>query len=187
MGVNLSIPNNGGGFLGSCANLGNYFDTLSRVRQRIRPALTARTRSRPGLIRHLPLVGAKQHRGLEQLLFRCSFTQGPNPLTASNAAGYGLPSYLLGNGSGSINSDGPGENLQTVYWGLYFQDDWKITSKLTLNLGIRYDNPRPWTERFNRITSWCGSCPVTIAGMQLQGGLAFPGSERPFAELLRSG
>ena len=27
MGVNLSIPNNGGGFLGSCANLGNYFDT----------------------------------------------------------------------------------------------------------------------------------------------------------------
>ncbi len=25
------------------------------------------------------------------------------------------------------------------YWGGYFQDDWKVTSKLTVNLGVRYD------------------------------------------------
>ncbi|MGA9510298.1 MAG: TonB-dependent receptor, partial [Candidatus Sulfotelmatobacter sp.] len=35
--------------------------------------------------------------------------------------------------------------------GFYFQDDWKITSKLTLNLGIRYEWSTPYDERYNRI------------------------------------
>jgi hypothetical protein len=109
--------------------------------------------------------------------FTPNFTQGPDPLVASGNAGLGYASYLLGYGGGSIRSDGPGQNLQTVNWGIYFQDDWKVTPRLTLNLGVRYDNPRPWTERFNRITSWCGDCPLPlqVTGLNLRGGLAFPG------------
>lgn len=33
----------------------------------------------------------------------------------------------------------------------YFQDDWKITPKLTLNMGIRYELTEPWTERNNQM------------------------------------
>src|SRR5262249_19282143 len=36
---------------------------------------------------------------------------------------------------------------------LYFQDDWRVTSKLTVNLGLRWDIESPVTERYNRVTS----------------------------------
>jgi hypothetical protein len=39
---------------------------------------------------------------------------------------------------------------QDQYLGAYFQDDWKISSKLTLNLGLRVEHETPISERFNR-------------------------------------
>jgi len=39
------------------------------------------------------------------------------------------------------------------YAAFYFQDDWRVTPKLTLNLGMRWDYERPTTERFNRFFS----------------------------------
>ena len=33
----------------------------------------------------------------------------------------------------------------------YVQDDWKITKRLTLNIGVRYENPRPWEDKYRAI------------------------------------
>jgi hypothetical protein len=35
--------------------------------------------------------------------------------------------------------------------GFYVQDDWKVTPKLTVNIGLRYEWSTPYTERYNRL------------------------------------
>ncbi len=67
--------------------------------------------------------------------------------------GYGLGSgAAFGNQTtGSLVISGPVSGKQT-YRSLYFGDNWHATSKLTLNLGLRYDLQGPWSERFDRMT-----------------------------------
>jgi|HubBroStandDraft_6_1064221.scaffolds.fasta_scaffold18062_2 hypothetical protein len=41
-----------------------------------------------------------------------------------------------------------------TYRSAYFGDTWRVTSKLTLNFGVRYDLPGTWSERFNDMSYW---------------------------------
>ena len=53
--------------------------------------------------------------------------------------------------TGSLVISGPVSGKQT-YRAFYFGDNWHVTSKLTLNLGLRYELQGPWSERFDRMT-----------------------------------
>ncbi|MCC6587226.1 MAG: TonB-dependent receptor [Bryobacterales bacterium] len=72
-----------------------------------------------------------------------------NPVT-----GHPMASFLLGIASWGqgVQVAGPA-SLQT-YQGAYIQDDFKVTRKLTLNLGVRWDYEPPRTERFDRQIYW---------------------------------
>ena len=56
---------------------------------------------------------------------------------------------------GTPSSGSSGYSLLGVYKYAYYapwvQDDWRITNRLTLNLGFRWDFNLPPTERFNRM------------------------------------
>lgn len=65
--------------------------------------------------------------------------------------GTGLSDFLLGTfSSASGNPTGFDPLLDTSYWAWYAQDQIKMTKKLTLNLGVRWDYWTPPVERYNR-------------------------------------
>jgi hypothetical protein len=112
--------------------------------------------------------------------FTAAMTQGPNPNAASATAGYGFASFLLGTGtSGNIFQNWKNVASQSFYQAFYIQDDFRITRKLTLNLGLRYDFDTPRTERFDRM-SWFDpslASPLATAVPGLTGGLRFVGTD----------
>src|SRR5271155_1314095 len=52
-----------------------------------------------------------------------------------------------------------------TYRAVYFGDTYRVTSKLTLNFGLRYDLPGTWSERFNDMSYWDGAATnQTVTG-----------------------
>jgi hypothetical protein len=78
------------------------------------------------------------------------FTQGPDPTRSATNSGHDFASFLLGTpSSGSVDTE-ISPALQNEYYAGYVQDDWKVTNRLTLNLGLRFEHEAPVTERFDR-------------------------------------
>ncbi len=86
-----------------------------------------------------------------QFYFDRTYTEGPDPAVTATNSGNGFGSFLLGIPiSGSIETT-PFMSLFQRYNAGYFQDDWRITNKLTLNLGYRYEYTSPYGDKYSQI------------------------------------
>jgi hypothetical protein len=110
--------------------------------------------------------------------FNQAFTQGPNPNSASSVAGDSFASFLLGYpATGSVNVTTPGV-YYTDYYSAFIQDDFRLSSKLTVNAGLRYEYEPGIAAEGDRFTVGFDRdalFPVQAAGMELRGGLMYAG------------
>jgi hypothetical protein len=84
------------------------------------------------------------------LNFDSTYTRQSNVSANPQLAGE-IASFLLGLPATNAVLARPASYAeQDKYFGFYFQDDWKVNRRLTVNLGLRYEYETPITERFDR-------------------------------------
>lgn len=117
-----------------------------------------------------------------------SFDQGftrSDYLVQDALSGNGMASMMLGYaGSGSAGFTA-NPFFQWIYTAPWVQDDIKITRKLTMNLGLRWDITSPVTERYNRLNRDFFTTQVNpisslinqtkFPGLKVNGGIGFVG------------
>lgn len=113
--------------------------------------------------------------------YSSTFTSGPDPrsgLPAGQGPFDSFASFLLGLPAGGSMQSNTAYAYSQWYHGLYVQDDWHVTHRLTLNLGLRYDLESGFNERYNRVATFDPNIANPLAratGLPLTGGVVFAG------------
>jgi hypothetical protein len=92
--------------------------------------------------------------------------QNGQALNFTNGTGFNYASFMLGFPDQLQLSPLNSTKLGNHFFGLYAQDSWKVTRKLTLDLGLRYDYQTYLKEQYNRMqeVSWSTPNP-TVGGL----------------------
>jgi hypothetical protein len=85
-----------------------------------------------------------------RLDYQAAWTRGPLDNSPVAPIGQGLASFLLGLPTGGWQDLNASYAQQSRFFGLFFQDDWRLTTRFTVNLGIRYEIETPIKERYDR-------------------------------------
>ena len=82
--------------------------------------------------------------------FDASWTRGPLDNSTSAPMGQGLAGFLYGLPSSGSFPIASNVAQQSTTLASFVQDDWKLSRKLTLSIGLRHELESPTTERYNR-------------------------------------
>ncbi|MBS1850501.1 MAG: TonB-dependent receptor [Acidobacteria bacterium] len=108
-------------------------------------------------------------------------TQQPNAGLGDEGQGNAFATILTGFPySGELNIVPAVADLskETAF---FVMDDWKVTPKLTVNIGLRYEWSTPYTERYNRVqfSDFSGDSGINLPGLgEIKGTTIFANSNR---------
>ena len=109
--------------------------------------------------------------------FDQTFT-GANPTLIQSSSGNALASFLLGTPQNGFIQVASEPARQEKAASLYFQNDIRVTDKLKVNLGLRWDYLGPMTDRFNELSRGFAATtlnPISPANFPVYGGVLFAG------------
>ena len=93
--------------------------------------------------------------------------QNGQPFANTASSGFGYASFFLGSTS-SVSTAAPADvRLGTHSYGIYIQDSWKLTRKLTFDYGLRWDYAILWKEQYGRMQNAAFTLPNTLIGGRL--------------------
>jgi hypothetical protein len=101
-----------------------------------------------GEFRHMQLH-SMPGQGMLNFNFHNAQTGAPTQPWA-NRVGFGFASFLLGEVDAANQAVGGDLHGRRNYLAFYAQDDFRVTDRLTLNLGLRWETTGPWTEKEGR-------------------------------------
>jgi hypothetical protein len=84
-----------------------------------------------------------------RFVFDGRFTEDP----VTRAGGESMADFLLGYSRELRNSNHRHMALRAPWMHQYIQDDWRVTDKLTINIGLRYEISLPWVDKFDKISN----------------------------------
>jgi hypothetical protein len=129
-----------------------------------------------------------------QFNFNNAWTRALSNATTPDNRGHSFASFLMGLPSSATINQPADYAEQSTTTGIFIQDDWKFNSRLTINMGLRYEVEGALTERYNKSVSgfdFAGAQPiqaqvranyalnqtpeVPVNQFNVVGGLLFPG------------
>ncbi len=85
-----------------------------------------------------------------RLNFDPTYVRGPFNNSTAAPAGQGTASLLFGIPTGGWSDVNDSRAEFSPFYGFFVQDDWRVSARLTLNLGLRWEYEGPLRERYNR-------------------------------------
>lgn len=88
-----------------------------------------------------------------------NWTTGIPGASFQKSVGFGFASFLLGQVDSASRGVPFSQYGRRDYWAVYFNDDWKLSGRLTLNLGLRWEQTGPLTEKYG---NWANFTPDVL-------------------------